>query len=193
MRKPIICLIQLLKCWWFAVNFRWRSSPILFRFCRLSLPWRTLVNRIVGDFNDICCRPLKIAKRFSIANNCKKTNQIKRTWNKNRHEKKMRSKTLWNRGKPNLKLFVILKSPQFLKGPIFIAIGNKVMLFVTRWWQALTISYLTDSFEIIIIIVPKEMFFLARFWQINSKVVFSIFGLKTKEILDSAVSLKGND
>ena len=192
MRKPIICWIHLLNFWWFSVNFRWRSSPILFRFCRLSLPWRTLVNRIVGDFNDIYCRSLKIAKRFSIANNYKKTNQIKRTWNKNRHENKMRSKTLWNRGKPNLKLFVILKSPQFLKGPIFIAIGSKVMLFVTRWWQALTISYLTDSFEIIII-VPKEMFFLARFWQINSKVVFSIFGLKTKEILDSAVSLKGND
>ena len=106
-------------------------------------------------------------------------------------KKKMRSKTLWNRGKPNLKLLVILKSPQFLKGPIFIAIGNKVMLFVTRWWQALTISYLTDSFEIII--MPKEMFFLARLWQINSKVVFLIFGLKRKEILDSAVSLKGND
>ena len=88
MRKPIICLIQLLKCWWFAVNFRWRSSPILFRFCRLSLPWYTLVNCIVGDFNDNCCRSLKIAKRFSIANNCKKTKQIKRTWNKNRHEKK---------------------------------------------------------------------------------------------------------
>ena len=87
-RKPIICWIHLLNCWWFAVNFRWRSSPILFRFCRLSLPWRTLVNRIVGDFNDIYCRSLKIAKRFSIANNCKKTNQIKRTWNKNRHEKK---------------------------------------------------------------------------------------------------------
>ena len=191
MRKPILCWIHLLNCWWFSVNFRWRSSPILFRFCRLSLPWRTLVNRIVGDFNDIYCRSLKIAKRFSIANNYKKTNQIKRTWNKNRHEKKMRSKTLWNRGKPNFKLFVILKSPKFLKGPIFISIGNKVMLFVTRWWQALTISYLTDSFEIMI--MPKEMFFLARFWQINSRVVFSIFGLKTKEILDSAVSLKGND
>ena len=88
LRKPIICLIQLLKCWWFAVNFCWRSSPILFRFCRLSLPWYTLVNCIVGDFNNNCCRSLKIAKRFSIANNCKKTKQIKRTWNKNRHEKK---------------------------------------------------------------------------------------------------------
>ena len=159
MRKPIICLIQLLKCWWFAVNFRWRSSPILFRFCRLNLPWYTLVNCIVGDFNDNCCRSLKIAKRFSIANNCTKTKQIKRTWNKNRHEKKKtRSRTLENREKPNLKLFIILKSPQFLKGPIFIAIGNKVMLFVTRWWQVLTISYLTDSFEIII--MPKEMFFI---------------------------------
>ena len=90
MRKPIICWIHLLNCWWFAVNSRSRSSPILFRFCRLSLPWRTLVNRIVGDFNDIYCRSLKIAKRFSIANNCKKTNQIKKTKNKNRHEKKPR-------------------------------------------------------------------------------------------------------
>ena len=59
------------------------------------------------------------------------------------------------------------------------AIGNGVTLFVTRRWQALTISYLTDSFEIII--MPKEMFFLARLWQINSKVVFLIFALKRKE------------
>ena len=155
MRKLIICWIQLLKCWWFSVNFRFG---------------------IVGNFNDIYCRSLKIAKRFSIANNCKKTNQIKRTWNKNRHEKKMRSKTLWNRGKPNLKLFVILKSPQFLKGPIFIAIGNKVMLFVTRWWQALTISYLTDSFEIII--MPKEMFFITI---MANKFKSSFFNFRVKK------------
>ena len=45
------------------------------------------------------------------------------------------------------------------------------MLFVTRWLQALTISYLTDSFEIIK--TPKEMFFLARLWKINSKVGFN--------------------
>ena len=59
--------------------------------------------------------------------------------------------------KPNFKLFVILKSPEFLKGPILTAIGNIVTLFVTRWLQALTISYLIDSFEIIM--MPKEMFF----------------------------------
>ena len=48
------------------------------------------------------------------------------------------------------------------------------MLFVTRWLQALTISYLIDSFEIIV--MPKEMYFFARLWQINSKVVFN-FGI----------------
>ena len=32
-----------------------------------------------------------------------------------------KGKTLQNRGKPNFKLFVILKSPEFLKGPNFIA------------------------------------------------------------------------
>ena len=156
MRKPIICWIHLLNFWWFSVNFRWRSSPILFRFCRLSLPWYTLFSCIVGVFNNICCRSLKSAKRFSIANNCKKTNQIKRIRNKNRYEKKSEKQNST-------------------------AIGNGVTLFVTRWWQALTISYLTDSFEIII--MPKEMFFLARLWQINSKVVFLIFALKRKEIL----------
>ena len=140
---------------------------------------------------------LWVAENSSTLLNCKyllkKNETNKRTRSKNRYEKKRaRSKTRQNREKPNFKLFVIRKSPKFLKGPILTAIGSGVTLFVTRWWQALTISYLTDSFEIIII-VPKEMFFLARFWQINSKVVFSIFGLKTKEILDSAVSLKGND
>ena len=86
-------------------------------------------------------------------------------------KKKARSKTRQNREKPNFKLFVILKSPKFLKGPILTAIGNGVTLFVTRWWQALTISYLTDSFEIIL--MPKEMLFLTRLWQINLKVVFN--------------------
>ena len=101
-----------------------------------------------------------------------------RTRNKNRYEKKRpRSKTRQNGEKPNFKLFVILKSPEFLKGPILTAIGNGVTLFVTRWWQALTISYLTDSFEIII--MPKEMFFLARLWQINSKAVLN-FRVKKK-------------
>ena len=119
----------MINCWWFAINFRWRSSPILFRFCRWSLPWCTLVNRIVGVFNDIYCRSLKIAQRFSIANNCKATNQIKRTRNKNRYEKKAISKFLQNREKPNFKLFVIFKSPEFLKGPILTAIGYTV------WWR----------------------------------------------------------
>ena len=96
-------------------------------------------------------------------------------------KKKNEKKNSTEQRKPNFKLFVILKSPKFLKGPILTAIGNGVTLFVTRWWQALTISYLTDSFEIII--MPKEMFFLARLWQINSKVVFLIFALKRKEIL----------
>ena len=64
--------------------------------------------------NDICCRSLKIAQRFSIANYCKATNQIKRTRNKNRYEKKAKSKTLQDREKPNFKLFVIFKSPEFL-------------------------------------------------------------------------------
>ena len=112
-----------------------------------------------------------MAQRFSIANICKKNKQTKEHEVKTGTKKKRaRSKTRQNREKPNFKLFVIRKSPKFLKGPILTAIGNGVTLFVTRWWQALTISYLTDSFEIII--MPKEMFFLARLWQINSKVVF---------------------
>ena len=53
-----------------------------------------------------------------------------------------------------------------------------VMSFVTRLLQALTISYLIDSFEIIM--MPKEMFFLARLWQISSKVVFFNFRVKKK-------------
>ena len=79
---------------WTAVNFRRRSSPILFRFYRLSLPWCTLFSCIVGVFNNICCRSLKSAKRFSIANNSEKTNQIKRTRNKNRYDKKKREAKL---------------------------------------------------------------------------------------------------
>ena len=53
----------------------------------------------------------------------KKTNQIKRTKNKNRQGKKARGKTRQNREKPNFKIFVIFKSPEFLKGPILKAIG----------------------------------------------------------------------
>ena len=73
-------------------------------------------------------------------------------------KKKARSKTRQNGEKPNIKLFVILKSSEFLKGPIFTEIGKRGTLFVTRWLQVVTISYLTDSFEIII--MPKEMFFI---------------------------------
>ena len=72
-------------------------------------------------------------------------------------KKKARSKTRQNREKPNFKLFVILNSPEFVKGPILTAIGLRVTLFVTRWLQALTISYLIDSFEKLL--MPKEMFF----------------------------------
>ena len=54
------------------------------------------------------------------------------------------------------------------------------MLFVTRWLQALTISYLIGSFEIM---MPKGMFFFsARLWLIYSTVVL-ICALKTMEIL----------
>ena len=42
------------------------------------------------------------------------------------YEKKARSKTRQNREKPNFKLFVILKSPEFLKVPILTAIGYTV-------------------------------------------------------------------
>ena len=44
-----------------------------------------------------------------------------------------------------------------------------IMLLVTRWLQALTISYLIGLFEIMI--MPKEMFLLARLRQIHSTVV----------------------
>ena len=47
----------------------------------------------------------------------------KRTRNKNRYEKKARSKTRQNREKPNFKLFVILNSPEVLKDPFLTAIG----------------------------------------------------------------------
>ena len=129
------------------------SLTIFTHFCRLSLPWYTLFSCIVGVFNNICCRSLKSAKRFSIANNCKKTNQIKRIRNKNRYEKKSEKQNST-------------------------AIGNGVTLFVTRWWQALTISYLTDSFEIII--MPKEMFFFGTIMANKFKSSFFNFRVKKK-------------
>ena len=77
---------------------------------------------------------------------------------------------LFRREKPNFKLFVILKPPEFLKGPIVTAIGNRVTLFVTRWWQALTISYLINSYEIIMI--PKQMFFFGTIMANKFKISF---------------------
>ena len=54
------------------------------------------------------------------------------------------------------------------------------MLFVTRWLQALKISYLIGLFEIM---MPNDMFFFSAWlWQIYSTVVL-IYALKTKEIL----------
>ena len=100
----------------------------------------------------------------------KKQTKVKEYEIKTCTKKKSEKQNSTEQRKPNFKLFVILKSPKFLKGPILTAIGNGVTLFVTRWWQALAISYLTDSFEIIM--MPKEML-LARLWQINSKVVFN--------------------
>ena len=126
--RPISCLIQLLNCWCFAVNFRWRSSPILFRFCRLNLPRCSLFSCIVAVFTNICCWSLKSAKRFSIASNCKKKPKQNKTRNKNKYEKKGRIKTRQNREKPNFQLFVILQSPEFLKGPILTEIG-----YTVRW------------------------------------------------------------
>ena len=41
-------------------------------------------------------------------------------------KKKARSKTLQNREKPKFKPFVLFKSLEFLKGPIFTAIGYTV-------------------------------------------------------------------
>ena len=46
----------------------------------------------------------------------------KRTRNKNRYEKKARSKTRQNREKPNFKLFVILNSPE-VKDQFLTALG----------------------------------------------------------------------
>ena len=42
-------------------------------------------------------------------------------------KKKARGKTRQNREKPNFKIFVIFKSPEFLKGPILTAIGYTVL------------------------------------------------------------------
>ena len=54
--RPISCLTQLLNCWWklCIINFRWRSSSVLFQFSQLNLPWCTLVNYIVGFLAHSC-------------------------------------------------------------------------------------------------------------------------------------------
>ena len=125
---------------------------------------------------------LSVAENSSTLLNCKyllkkKTKQTKEHEVKTGTKKKRaRSKTRQNREKPNFKLFVIRKSPKFLKGPILTAIG--VTLFVTRWWQALTISYLTDSFEIVI--MPKEMFFFGTIMANKFKSSFFNFRVKKK-------------
>ena len=104
------------------------------------------------------------------------------------HEIKTGTKKKKREAKPDRteknQIFITVRNTKIsgvFKRTNFTAIGKRGTLFVTRWLQVVTISYLTDSFEIII--MPKEMFFLARLWQINSKVVFLIFALKRKEIL----------
>ena len=53
------------------------------------------------------------------------------------------------------------------------------MLFVTRWLQALTISYLIGSFEIMM--MPKDMFF---FGTIMANLFNSSFNLRIKNKRD---------
>ena len=97
-------------------------------------------------------------------------------------------KSRQKKDKRNIKLVVILKSPEFLKRTNFDSYpfqqsndaSRIIMLLVTRWLQALTISYLIGLFEIMI--MPKEMFFSARLRHINLMVVL-FCALKTEEIL----------
>ena len=46
------------------------------------------------------------------------------------------------------------------------------MLFVTRWLQALTISYLIGSFEIMM--MPKDKFFFGTIVANKSKISFPL-------------------
>ena len=144
----------MLNCWWFAFNFRWRSSPILFQFCRLSLPRCSLFSCIVGVFTNICCWSLKSAKRFSIASNCKnKTKQ-----NKTKHEIKTGTKKTGELKLDRTEKNQILNCSQYCNLQSFYKdqfwqksvlqsddARKIVMSFVTRLLQALTISYLIDS------------------------------------------------
>ena len=94
------------------------------------------------------------------------------------------SKTRQKKDKRNVKLVVILESPESNFDNFRFQQSNDaskiIMLLVTRWLQALTISYLIGLFEIMI--MPKEMFLLARLRQIHSTVVL-FCALKIKEIL----------
>ena len=116
-----------------------------------------------------------------------KTNQNK-TRNKNRCEKNWaRGKTRQKKDKLNIELFVmpnlrISKSTNFDSSRLQQSsdASKIITLFVTLWLQALTISYLIGSFEIMM--MPEDMFFSARLWQIYSTVIL-ICALKTKEIL----------
>ena len=152
----------------------------------MSLPRCSLFSCIVGVFTNICCWSLKSAKRFSIASNCKnKTKQ-----NKTKHEIKTGTKKTGELKLDRTEKNQILNCSQYCNLQSFYKdqfwqksvlqsddARKIVMLFVARWLQALTISYLIDSFEIML--MPKEMCFLAQLWQINSKVVFN-FGIKKK-------------
>ena len=70
------------------------------------------------------------------------------------------SKTRQKKDKRNVKLVVILESPESNFDNFRFQQSNDaskiIMLLVTRWLQALTISYLIGVFEIMI--MPREMF-----------------------------------
>ena len=71
------------------------------------------------------------------------------------------SKTRQKKDKRNVKLVVLLESPESNFDNFRFQQSNDaskiIMLLVTRWLQALTISYLIGLFEIVI--MPKEFFF----------------------------------
>ena len=72
----LVCLIQLSSCWWYAVYNQF-SLTIITHFFILPIEF-TMMH--LGQlhcrvFNFIRCWSLKIAKRFSVANNCEKTKQ----------------------------------------------------------------------------------------------------------------------
>ena len=99
-----------------------------------------------------------------------------KTRNENKYEKnRARGKTRQKKDKLNIELFVMLnlrisKSTNFDSSRLQQSsdASKIITLFVTRWLQALTISYLIGSFEIMM--MSKHMF-LARLRQIYSTVV----------------------